>query len=160
MQPDEIVATIIRDYMQIAPSRIVLRAQNFQAPKDEGLYVIVGLGNQQTIGSSQRSDEETETGGVTIAQEVTVDIVSKSRAAVERRNEAIIALRSTLAQQLMEREGARVFRQGGITDLTSIEASAALHRFRVSFMVHYSQSRTISERPLEQFRDVDEEVQQ
>lgn len=160
MRPEEIVATIIRDYMQLAPSRVVFYAQNFQAPKDSGIYVIVSLRNRNVIGVSTRiDDDENEVASTTMRANIDVDIVSKNRDAAERSHEAILATESVIGQQIMNAEGARVFREGGLADLTAIEASSALHRYRVSFIVHYTREAVRSVDLYDKFRTTATEVE-
>lgn len=152
MAPDILVATIIKDYMTLPQERIWLYNQRVDAPKDNGLYVIVSLRGQNIVGASSKIDsEDKETSGVVVSASVDVDVVSKSRAAVERVNEVVIALGSTAAQNLMEQEGARVFRAGNILDLSAIEAAASLHRYRVSVSVHYTQAVKRAVEPFEHF---------
>lgn len=146
MNADEVLADIITNELEIDPSRVVLYDQNFKAPKDQDLYVTIATGPTQIIGGNQKFEPaDPEADPPTVDREVktvvkattyNVEMSSKNEDAKYRNHEIIMAITSNDAQQKMEENNIAIFRTGQILDLSLIEGTSALHRFRIPVIIH------------------------
>ena len=152
MQPDELVAAVVREYLELDAEQIWFYNQRRDVPKDSRMYVILSMGNRSIIGSALRVEEDgTEVSAVTMSAPIVVETVSRSREALERVPELVMALRNGSAQRKMTTHGMRIFRSSDILDISAVEGAAGLHRYRVTLTVHYAQSRTTQENFYEHF---------
>ena len=135
---DVILCDIIAEEMELPDNRVVIYDQNYSAPNDENIYVTVAIGSVKIIGSNMRFNPNGnyEIKEVVKATTFNVEITSKNEDAKYRNHEIIMALTSTFATQQMEENNIRVFRTGQILDLSFIEASSALHRYRIPVIIH------------------------
>ena len=135
---DVILSDIIAEELDLDASRVIVYDQNFKAPKDQDIYVIVAFSRSKIIGSKQTFDPESnsEIKTVTKADTYNVEISSKNEDAKYRNHEIVMALTSNYAQQQMEENNIALFRTGDILDLSLIEGSSALHRYRIPVIIH------------------------
>lgn len=143
---DDILADVIAEELEIDPSRVVLYDQNFKAPKDQNLYVTIAYSRTQIIGSNQKflpADPDAvpptvnrELKTVSKATTYNVEISSKNEDAKYRNHEIVMSLTSNYAQQKMEENNISLFRTGQILDLSLIEGTSALHRYRIPVIIH------------------------
>jgi hypothetical protein len=138
IEPDKILCDIIQTAMGLADGRVVAYSQNFDAPKDANIYVVVATGPTRVIGSSKRFNPSTneEEKCISIAQTFNVEITSKNRDALNRKEEIVVALRSDYAQTKMEENQIAIFRTPQILDLSFIEGASSLHRYRIPVIIH------------------------
>jgi len=140
MEIDEILAKIIiNEFSDLSPSRVVLYGQNYKAPKDGGLYIVISTGDSYIVGSLNKFDEDTleEVKSVTFAVPMKVELTSRDRTAYERKEEVIMAITSQFGEYTQQENNCRFFRSGNIKDLTFIEASSSLYRFNIPIVGHY-----------------------
>lgn len=138
MDIDVTIADIITQELGISASRVVVYGQNFQSPKDEGLYIVILTKNDHPVGSTNRFDEDTleEVKSVSMFVDIEIELTSKDRTAYEIKEEVIMALTSTYSVQKQEELKFKLFR-GDILDLTFIEGSSSLYRFLVKVRASY-----------------------
>jgi hypothetical protein len=124
--------------------RVVVYDENWEAPKDLGLYVVIMTGETEIIGSTAVYDPDTDTEetGIAAAQRLLVNVTSKDRSALSRKEEVIMALTSTFSQQQQEAQQMRLTREGAIQDLSFIEGAAALHRYQVPVKIFFVKVKT------------------
>ena len=79
MQPDQVLAKILRSYMDLPESRVVIYNGNFDAPKDSGVYILIAYQSGQPLGVKNcgNTETETETASVVMHNTYAVEIVSK-----------------------------------------------------------------------------------
>ena len=133
MEVDLILADIITNELEINPSRVVVYSQNYEPPKDSGLYVIISTTLSRTLGTSNQFDKDTneEIKSVSSFVNMTVEITSKNRDALTRKEEVLLALVSNYSLQKQEENNIKLFRNLEILDLTFIEGSSSLYRFQI-----------------------------
>ena len=143
-EPDLILADIIQTELGLPSGRVVAYAENWEPPKDSGIYVTIQTEPTHVIGSNVTYDPvaKTETKSVSCAQRLTVNITSRDRSALERKEELVMALTSTYSQMQQDANQVRINREGDIMDLSFIEASKALHRYQVPVKIFYLKSKT------------------
>lgn len=143
-EPDEILADIITEYMGIDPTRVVLAAENWAPPKGQGIYIIIQTDPAEIMGVSQEfiPSTDSEESSMSGFQRLTVIITSRDRSALERKEEGVMALTSTLSQQTQELEQCRIFREGPIQNLSFIEQTQALHRYQIPVKMTFVKTKT------------------
>ena len=137
MEVDELIADIITQEMELDAERVVLYAENYDPPTDEEIYVIIITRSGKMLSNVNEYDSDTseEVQSVTTFTDIDIEITSKNRDAYERKEEVVMAINSTYAQQKQEEYSMRFFRGQSIMDLSFIEAGSALHRYRIPISV-------------------------
>jgi len=137
MEPDIILCDIIAQEMSLDPTRIVVYSENFKAPSDPEIYIIVRKNPSRVIGSNRSFDPDTdeEIKSVVLNETYDVEISSKNRTAQERYYEVIMALTSVYSQQMQEEHNIRIFRTSDVQDLTLIEGASSLRRYLIPVII-------------------------
>jgi hypothetical protein len=149
-EPDLILADIITVFLGLDATRVVVSSENYNPPKDQGIYITIQTDPTEILGVSQEYDEttDTETSSISAFQRLAVNITSVDRTALQRKEEIIMALTSTYAVQQMELQQCRIFREGPILDLSFIEASKALHRYQVPVKITFVKTKVTASIPV------------
>ena len=102
MEIDEILADIITHDLTLDPKRVILYSQNYYAPKDNNMYVIISTRQAHILANTNNynKNDNTEIKGVVSFSNLDIDITSKSREAMERKEEVIMALTSCYSLQI------------------------------------------------------------
>lgn len=160
MVPDKVLATIIKDEMSIPDGRIVLYDQNFKAPKDNDLFIIISTGLDNIISNTNKFDSVLNEQVQKISRNTTynIEITSKNTDAKTRRHEVLMAINSNYAIRLMEENNIRIFRTPTIQDLSFIEGSSALHRYRISVIINNMEIKRSGTDYYEHFQKAEVEV--
>ena len=137
MEPDLILCDIIQTEMQVPANRIVVYSENYKAPNDQDIYIIVRKNPSRVIGSNRVFDFNTdeEIKSVILNETYDVEISSKNRTAQERYYEVIMALTSVYSQQQQEEHNIRIFRTMDVQDLTLIEGASSLRRYLIPVII-------------------------
>ncbi len=134
---------IIQHELSLPGGRVVLYNQNYRAPNDSGLYVVVGLSSIQIISSNRAYVQDPTTEGMKAKQPMNVagtfyiDFTSKGDSALERQGEIIASINSFYSAQKQESLHIRISRTPQVLDLSFIEGPSSLHRFRFEVVVFY-----------------------
>lgn len=91
MEPDLILADIIQTGLSLTPGRVVVYDENFVAPSDPEIYVIIRKNPARVIGVSNVFDPDTneEVKSIALNETYDVEISSQNRTAQERYFEVI-----------------------------------------------------------------------
>ena len=137
MEPDILLCDIIQTEMQIPANRIVVYSENYKAPNDQDIYIIVRKNPSRVIGSNRVFDFNTdeEIKSVVLNETYDIEISSKNRTAQERYYEVIMALTSVYSQQQQEEHNIRIFRTMDVQDLTLIEGASSLRRYLIPVII-------------------------
>lgn len=137
MEVDLILADIITNELQIDASRVIVYNQNFDAPNDSNLYVLIKNERDKTLAATNTYDKDTnlEKKSVSRFTYFNIEFISKNRDAYERRHEAIMALTSTYSIQQQETNQIRIFRTGNPIDISAVEGARSLNRWRIPIVI-------------------------
>ena len=137
MQPDQVLAKIFKTYMNLPEDRVIIYNGNFDAPKDPHIYILISYVSGQVLGVKNEFDpvERIETASAVTYNTYAVEIVSKSREAMERKEEILMALHSQIGLDIAEMYNIRLWRSGNILDLSAIEGASALSRYRINIVI-------------------------
>lgn len=136
---------LIREYMGLDADQVVIYNQKWRIPADNRLYVVVAYLAQKPYGANTTYEtfgqtQEKPTGAglkeVTVvnSQETfTINVYSRGEQALLRKDEIVMALASTAAQQLCEANSIKLGKiPVGMTDLSGLDGAAILNRFAVT----------------------------
>lgn len=139
---------IIQREMGLASGRVYLWDQKINQPTDNGLYVAVSVPSCKPFGNINRIGSDVS--GMSSAQFVNmlatlnIDIISRGPAARDRKEEVILALGSTYAQQQQEACAFLIGKlppSSGFVNLSPVDASAIPYRYRISVNIQYAYSK-------------------
>ena len=158
---DLILADIIATDMSLDADRVVVYDQNFIPPKDQNIYVIIALQTPRIIGSVNKFDPATnkEIKSTSLSETYNIEITSKNRDAQTRYHEVIMALTSDYSEQQQELNQIKIFRTGQILDLSFIEASSSLHRYRIPVIINSVKIKETDIIPFEHFQTPQEVIE-
>jgi hypothetical protein len=140
MEIIKLVADIIKVEMDIPNERIMIYNQKWNLPNIQEMFIYLGYLADPII-ASNRYYEDREDGfyEVQTLQKMTslsINVFSANDEARLRKEEIILALSSTYAQQRQEKYGFKVFRiPSGFTDISQVEASRMLNRYNITIDV-------------------------
>ena len=136
-EPDVLLCKIITHELEIDRDRVVVYDQDYDPPKDDLLYIVVSTRKSKPLSVSNVFDYKTneEVSTVITYDNFDIDITSKNRDAIERKEEVLMALTSFYSIEQQELNSIKIFRTGDMIDLSFIEAASALKRFRISGII-------------------------
>lgn len=150
----QLLASLIQAYMSLPSGRVILGNEGFDAPKDAGLYVLVlHDGPSGLIGLTSNKDYVTDTEKMSAAshERFAIEVISRDRSATDRHKEALFALQNIDAIQAMEAHNTSIFRAGDILDLSAIEGSGTLRRYRIPVIMSNIESKTTAAAMINKF---------
>lgn len=146
----DLLRDIVQQEMALADDRIFIYAQPLKLPTDQNLFVnieykyskIYSNRNLTPVNMGAISEEQ----NVNTQEFLTVQVFSRSFEALQRKEEAAMALRSVYAQQMQEKYAFKLSVNPQILDASSLEASAMLYRYDIPVVVltAYQKTKKIS----------------
>lgn len=143
---------LVRGYMQLETDQVVVYNQDWKIPSDDRLYITVGFlaSRPYASGTSTAPDltdpenpKLVETVTINVRDLLSIEIYSVSEEAVLRKNEVLMAMASTAAQQLCERLALKLGKiPDAFNDLSGVEGAARLNRYNLSIPCLYAESKT------------------
>lgn len=169
MEPDIILADILTEELSLDPTRVVVYDQNFIAPKDDLIYIIIALQTPRVIGSNNRFEpadpeavpptEDREVKNISLSETYNIEITSKNRDALLRYPEVVTALTSTYSQQKQEENQIAIFRTAQVMDLSFIEGGSSLHRYRIPVIINSTRIIEKVITPIDKFQSPEEAIE-
>lgn len=147
---EQIIVDIMLHEMGFPESSVWLRDENKVIPKDDALYMMVGMiGAPQVIGAIGRTEPYTppapapqievlkEIQEMTTQENIQIDLFSRSDEARMRRAEPILALRSIYSQQMQELYRFKIFAlPSSFVNTSSAEGGSQIKRFSITMACH------------------------
>lgn len=143
----KLICQIIEHELAI-PGQVWIYNNKINIPNDEKLYVIVSFLNEKIIGNNLHYENNANGGlneitTVNTLASITIDILSRSTLARDRKAEVLMALFSTYSQQVQEANSFQIARNGfNITNVSEAEGPAIPNRYNLTFNVTYATSKT------------------
>jgi hypothetical protein len=135
----QLLGDIVQDYMALAGDRVVISDENFDAPDDLGIYVLIALDapGKKRVGQSRKYDPATGIERVSIGYHTAyaIEIISRGDDAATRNSEVQQSLISSSALRVAEDAGIAIWPGKDMLNLTAIEKTGSLRRFRLSVIV-------------------------
>lgn len=157
------IVDIINQEMSMPPSTVWLRDQNRLFPNDTQLYIIVGIvsaitASNVTYMEDQGVDnipEEHQINEVIQQENIQIDILSRSNAAITRNWEVIAAMQSFYSQQVQEKNNFKIFRiPRSFVNTPYAEGGSQLNRYTITIpcLVWYRKDKLLNS-PLGDYYD-------
>jgi len=146
-QAGQLIGSILVAFMGIDPARIILKNEKYDAPKDGGMYILIeyeGPAGIVGINSHKEYTADTETMSISSHEKYAVEVCGFGQEVTDRKNEVPMSLRSQMAIRLMEDNNCSIFIAGPSLDLSSIEGSSALRRYRIPVIMSNIERKTVS----------------
>lgn len=144
----DLLRDIIQQEMSLEDDRIFIYAQPFILPKDKHLFVNIEFKYSRPYSNRNLTpvvgSNLTEEQNLNTQEFLTVQLFSRNFEALQRKEEAVMALKSVYAQQLQEKYAFKLSWNPQILDLTSLEESAMLYRYDVPVVVLTAYQKTKS----------------
>lgn len=151
----KIILAVLRHELGLEENQCLIYNQKWDIPADSRLYITAEYSGQRIIGSVRREISTPQ--GLKEAQSlhsvaaVSLDLISRGRAAREAKDLAIMALNSTYSQQMQERHGFSIARHSAqCANASEAEGPAMIDRYVISFNVAY---KTETEKPIDYYGD-------
>lgn len=144
MRNKKLTIDLIRDIMvkelELDDERVNMYNQKFIIPPVDGLFVIIQYKGTPKVLSSRNSfkDEEgvfKEIQDVNTLEDIAISLFSKNLEALQRKEEAVMALYSIYSQQVQEENSFKIFRNPKLADLSFLEGAAILNRADIDIQV-------------------------
>lgn len=138
---------VLKKELALTDDQIFLFDQKFENPNDSRLYIAVGVLTCKPFSNSNQSVSVganlTEVQSTNFRAILSIDIQSRSTAALMRKEEVILALNSTYAKQQMELNGFYIAPQSSaFVNLSELDGAAIPYRFNISVTIQYAVTKT------------------
>lgn len=153
-QCGQLLGSIIHAFTDIPENRIILKNEKFDAPKDGAPYVLIdydGMGGLVGINSHKNYTTDLETMSASAHERFAIDLCGFGQTVTDRKNEIPMALRSQMAIRAAEDNNVAIFVAGPTLDLSSIEGSSALRRYRIPVIISNIESKTVAADMIDKF---------
>jgi hypothetical protein len=140
---------IIIHELLLGDDRVNIYNQKFNIPPDKHLFVGIEYKFSKVFASKNEAltygTAYLETQGLNTQEHLAVLMFSRSIEALQRKEEAVMALNSVYARQMSDRYAFKIGRIAPIQDLSSLEGAAILYRFEIPVVMlcRYYKTRSI-----------------
>lgn len=141
------VCDLIQSEMGLADDQVFLWDQKIDVPADNRLYVAVGVASSKPYANRRSYDPSgpglNEEQNINVRALLDITIYGKTPDARDRKEEVLLALNSTQAQQLSQANAFQVGRLPvGFVNVSEVDGAAIPYRFVISVALHYQVSKT------------------
>lgn len=150
--PLELFCEIIQKELGLSNGRVYLYNQKIDQPKDNGLYIAVGILNPKPFANTNKllSNGDSEQ-SVNMLTQLSINIISRGPAARDRKEELIMALNSDYSQRQQEANSFSIGRiSSSFVNLSEVDGAAIPNRFNITVNVTYFVKKT---KPVDYFND-------
>lgn len=142
IEPIKVVALALQAEMGLSEGQLMLGLENWEIPKNTGLYIALSYGVETVIGNNNynSTDEQqnyNEIQDVIMLHQIEIDVMSFDSSARLRKEEVLQAIQSYAAQQLMEQYQMRLAATpGSFSPIITMEQTKQLNRFQITITVN------------------------
>jgi hypothetical protein len=159
--PLELLCDILQTEMELADGRVYLWDQKINSPSDRGLWIAVAEINPKPFSNINRmNSSQEEEQSVNVHSMVSLDIVSRDRSALDRKEEVLMAVNSQYARNQQALNSFRIFPQSSrFMNLSEIDGGAIPYRFNVSLAIQYEVTKKKAVEYYDDFNDTQVETE-
>jgi hypothetical protein len=153
-QCGQLLGTILADYTGIPATRIILKNEKYDAPKDKAPYILIDYDGQAgLVGITSKKNFSTDQETMTLSahERFAVELCGFNQATTDMKNWIPMALRSSQAIRAAEDASCSIYVAGPTLDLSSIEGSSALRRYRIPVIISNIERKTLAETMIDKF---------
>lgn len=142
VEPIKVVAMILQSEMGLNDGQIMLGLENWEIPKNTGLYIALLYGPEQVVGNNNYNSVDSqgafsEVQDAVMLHEIDIDVMSFDSSARTRKEAVLWAIQSYYAQSLMELYQMRLAATpGSFTPILTMEETKQLNRFKITITVN------------------------
>ena len=158
-EPLMLFCEILQKEMGLGLGRVYLWDQKIMQPKDQGLYIAVGIQSLKPFGARSKMDENgQEVQSANIQATLDVNIISRGPVARDRKEEVLFAINSFYSQRQQEANG---FAIGSLppgarfVNLSEEDGAAIPYRFTISVSMQYAVEKSKATPYFDDFSDVE-----
>ncbi|HIT91664.1 MAG TPA: hypothetical protein IAD11_01930 [Candidatus Stercorousia faecigallinarum] len=130
---------LIDTQLKMPKGRVWAANSDNSLPKDKKLFIILKIDEVKPYANNLKyeytADGVNEILTTSVAEDITIALLSRNTEARDRAYEILQALSSTLSQQLQEKNKMHISRLGNIYDASFLEATAFLNRYDIRIRV-------------------------
>ena len=136
---ESIIVDIIEKKMAMKSGTVWIGNQNRKIPLDTGLYIVVTMANSYVVSAAkpyliEKSGKTYEINEGQEAEQIQIDILSRSDSSITRKKEIIMALNSIYSKQKQEEYVFKICRlPNSFINTSYAEGGSQLNRFTVTF---------------------------
>lgn len=145
------IREILIEEMMIDSQRIWVRDQNVVIPKDQNLFIVLGMIDSVTVSVTNTPVEDgsglEEKLSIVMRENIQIDIFSRNIDALTRRWEIQAALRSVYSTQVQEENKFRIYaHSSSFVNTSETEGAERINKYSITIPVHvwYSKTKAIS----------------
>lgn len=135
----DLIRKIIVNQMSLDPQSVNIYDEKWKIPPTDGLFVTVEYRSGKVVANQNlfvsTGGDPVEYQEVNMLEQITVGVFSRDRSSTQRKEEVLMAILSSYAQQLQEKYSFKINRAGPITDLSQLEGAAMLKRYDIDLRV-------------------------
>lgn len=141
--PIQLFCDILQNEMSLKSNQIWLWDQKVNIPTDSNLYIAVAMLTCKPFGNSNRFYDGSDTESVNMHATLSVDILSRSTTALDRKEEVVMALMSQYAQSQQELNSFYIGKiPTSFKNLSEIDGAAIPYRYNVDVAIQYFVTKT------------------
>lgn len=151
-----LLCDILQKELGLAEGRVYLYDQKIFMPTDERMFVAVSVVSLKPFGNTVYFDpiNNSDIQSSNFGSAIQIDIMSRSTEALLRKEEVLMALKSTYAEQQQELNSFHVgVISTGFTNLSGLDGSAIPYRFSITVNVQYQVKKVGSVSYFDDFED-------
>ena len=130
---------LIDTQLKMPKGRVWAANSDNTLPKDKKLFIVLKIDEVKPYANNLKyeytADGVNEILTTSVAEDITIALLSRNTEARDRAYEILQALSSTLSQQLQEKNKMHISRLGNIYDASFLEATAFLNRYDIRIRV-------------------------
>jgi len=140
----KIMADIIKTEMELEDNRIMFHNQKWNLPNQNDIFVSLSYVSQFPYMNKRHYEDRGVDGFFEVQtlntrQTIGIDIFSRDNTARLRKEEILLALKSTYAQQQCEKYAVKIAElPTSFNDISVVEAAARLNRYNISIIIFAS----------------------
>lgn len=139
LPPLGLVCDIIQKEMRLESEQVYIYNNKYNLPKNSKVYISVGERSTRPIANVTKIVGDKEHQSILVQQELAINIMSRSQEALYRKEELLLAFKSTYAQLQMTSNGFSVANMStSLVNLSDLEGAAIPYRYHLSCMLTYS----------------------
>lgn len=148
----DLMRLILINQMALQPERVNVYDEKWVMPNIEDMFLTLEYRNATCISNNSQfintsaspASTPIEIQTVNMFEKIVVGVFSRTREAIRRKEEVLMAFSSSYAQLMQETWSFKVSRNASIEDLSVLEGNAMLRRFDIEFSVFAWYQKTIS----------------
>lgn len=136
----DLLCDVIQQGLGLQDGRVRVYNQKLPKPSDDGLFVAVSVLACKAFGNTRSYDpaNNAEIQSTNFLAQLSIDIISRSSEALDRKEEVLMALSSTYAEQSQEQNSFKIAQlPTGFVNLSDIDGSAIPYRFNIAVGIQY-----------------------